>query len=49
MACAAARDEINIVCFGGGDDGHRQAADDARRAAARCSALMTSKKCKDCP
>ena len=49
LACAAARDDINITCFGGGDAGHRQAADDARRAAQRCSVLMVTKKCKDCP
>jgi type VI secretion system secreted protein VgrG len=49
LACAAARDDINITCFGGGDAGHRQAADDARRAAQRCSTLMVTKKCKDCP
>jgi type VI secretion system secreted protein VgrG len=49
QACASARDAINVECFGGGDAGHRQAADDARRAAARCSALMVSKRCKDCP
>jgi type VI secretion system secreted protein VgrG len=49
LACASARDAINVECFGGGDAGHRQAADDARRAAARCSALMVSKRCKDCP
>lgn len=49
IACAGARDTINLTCFRGGDDGHRQAADDARRAAQRCSALMVTKKCKDCP
>jgi putative RNase toxin 16 of polymorphic toxin system len=49
LACADARDTINITCFRGGNDGHRQAADDARRAAARCSSLLVSKKCKDCP
>jgi len=49
LACAAARDTINVTCFGGGDPGHRQAADDARRAAQRCSILLVTKKCKDCP
>jgi hypothetical protein len=49
IACAAARDTINVTCFGGGDPGHRQAADDARRAAQRCSILLLTKNCKDCP
>lgn len=49
IACAEARDTINLTCFRGGNDGHRQAADDARRAAQRCSALMVTKRCKDCP
>lgn len=35
-ACAAARDAINKICYGGGDVGHKQQADNARRAAQRC-------------
>ncbi|MFM6321527.1 MAG: RHS repeat-associated core domain-containing protein [Microcystis panniformis] len=35
-ACAAARDAINNRCFGGGDAGHREAANNARRAAQKC-------------
>jgi type VI secretion system secreted protein VgrG len=49
LVCAAARDAINVECFGGGDPGHRQAADDARRAAQRCTIILATKKCKDCP
>lgn len=49
IACADARDTINITCFRGGNRGHRQAAQDARNAAQRCSMLMVSKRCKDCP
>ena len=49
LACAGARDTINVTCFRGGNPGHRQAADDARRAAQRCSVLMVTKKCQDCP
>jgi len=40
LACAAARDTINQRCFGGGDAGHRQAADQARAAAIRCARLL---------
>ncbi len=35
-ACAAARDAINRKCFKGGDAGHKEAADTARVARARC-------------
>ncbi len=34
--CAAARDEINNTCYRGGNEGHRQAANQARRAAQKC-------------
>jgi RHS repeat-associated protein len=44
-ACAAARDAINTICFRGGDQGHRQAAANARRAAAKCKAIAVSKGC----
>src|SRR5687767_7680633 len=43
IACADARDAINLTCYGGGDSGHRQAADDARRAAQRCAMLRAAK------
>jgi Novel toxin 16 len=36
---AAARDAINKICYKGGNAGHKQAADDARRAAATCRAI----------
>jgi RHS repeat-associated protein len=36
VACALARDEINNRCYGGGDAGHRNAANEARGAAANC-------------
>jgi hypothetical protein len=36
IACAAARDVINYRCFRGGDDGHREAADNAQKGAERC-------------
>ena len=35
-ACAASRDTINTRCFKGGDNGHRTAADQARRAGQAC-------------
>ena len=44
MGCAAARQTLNDVCFGGGDAGHKQAADDARRAARRCTDLINGRK-----
>jgi hypothetical protein len=40
MAEAAARDKLNQTCFGGGDVGHKTAADQARRAAQKCKDLM---------
>ena len=43
LACAAARDTINNQCFKGGNAGHRQAADNARRAAAKCAAFLAKK------
>jgi type VI secretion system secreted protein VgrG len=49
IRCAQARDEINNTCFGGGDAGHRQAANDARNAAKRCVAVMQMKNCTNCP
>jgi hypothetical protein len=49
IRCAQARDNINNTCFGGGDAGHRQAANDARRAAQRCIAIMQQKNCANCP
>jgi RHS repeat-associated protein len=44
LACAAARDAINNKCFKGGDAGHRQAANEARNAAANCTKLIAQKK-----
>jgi RHS repeat-associated protein len=35
-ACAAARDTINNRCFGGGDSGHQERANNDRRAAQKC-------------
>jgi RHS repeat-associated protein len=49
IRCAQARDEINNTCFGGGDSGHRQAANDARNAAKNCVAIMQQKNCTNCP
>ena len=46
QACALARDAINKACFGGGNKGHRTAADQARRAAEKCAEKI--KNCKDC-
>ena len=43
IACAEAREAINRRCFHGGDDGHRQAAQDARKAAAKCLAMIALK------
>lgn len=40
IACSEARDAINKKCYRGGDPGHRQAADDARRAAQNCRDLL---------
>lgn len=40
LACAAARNAINNVCYSGGDPGHKQAAQDALNAAAKCKVLM---------
>jgi len=40
LACAAARDAINKKCYKGGDAIHRNAANDARRAATRCLELI---------
>jgi hypothetical protein len=41
-ACAAARDAINNKCFGGGDAGHREAANNARRAAQKCRDIAST-------
>jgi hypothetical protein len=49
LACASARDTINVTCFRGGNPTHREAADNERRGAQRCSMIMVSKKCTDCP
>jgi hypothetical protein len=38
--CATARDYINQACYNGGDSGHNEARDNARRAAERCESLM---------
>lgn len=43
LACAAARDAVNKTCYKGGDPGHKQAADDARRAAQKCADLIAQK------
>lgn len=44
IACAEAREAINRRCFPpAGDAGHRQAAGDDRKAAARCQALIAQK------
>jgi len=40
LACAAARDEINNRCFGGGDAGHSEQADNMRRGAITCLRLL---------
>lgn len=44
LACAAARDRVNKKCFAGGNPGHRQAANEARKAAAKCSSILAKKK-----
>ena len=38
--CATSRDRINKKCFAGGDQGHRNAANDAWRALANCDGMM---------
>ena len=40
--CAAARDKVNQECYGGGDRGHREQADNARRAAEACRRYASS-------
>ncbi|TWT45054.1 hypothetical protein RAS1_14750 [Phycisphaerae bacterium RAS1] len=35
--CAQARETINNACYGGGDDGHKEQAANARRAASNCA------------
>ncbi len=47
--CADARDTVNNVCYGGGDDDHRKAADEARKALDNCLYFMRKKKCPPCP
>jgi hypothetical protein len=42
VQCNFARQEINNRCFNGGNAGHREAADNARRAALRCLDLLTA-------
>jgi hypothetical protein len=49
LACASARNTVNVICFEGGDSGHRRAAAEALNAAQRCISLMISKKCSNCP
>ncbi|PYQ65479.1 MAG: hypothetical protein DMF53_05460 [Acidobacteria bacterium] len=44
MECYYARKEVNQRCYNGGDPGHRQQQDDARRAALNCLDLMTGGK-----
>jgi hypothetical protein len=44
-ACAAARDNINLTCFGGGDAIHRQASREARNAIRNCLEWMQRKNC----
>lgn len=44
--CAAARDEINYTCYGGGDDDHREEANNARKSADKCIRVL-AKHCKD--
>jgi RHS repeat-associated protein len=44
VACYFARKEVNERCYRGGDAGHRQQQDDARRAALRCLDVMTGGK-----
>lgn len=41
VQCQFARKEINDRCYGGGDAGHRQAAEEARKAARKCLDMMT--------
>ena len=41
-ACAAARDAINNRCFGGGDAGHQEAANNVRRAAKKCQDIAST-------
>ena len=36
LACAAAQEELNAVCFKGGNGGHREKAKGMRNASARC-------------
>jgi RHS repeat-associated protein len=40
LACAGAREAINQACFRGGDPNHRNEAQKARNAAAKCLALL---------
>jgi hypothetical protein len=39
-ACRKARVEINRVCYGGGDKGHKKGADQAREARDKCDKLL---------
>jgi hypothetical protein len=39
-ACSNARKRINSECFKGGDSGHKQAAENASRAADKCAGFM---------
>jgi hypothetical protein len=45
LRCAASRETINSQCFGGGDDGHKTAASNARAAEAFCQAKIVQKPC----
>ena len=42
-ACIAARGVINRVCFGGGDDGHKQAIADGKSGVGDCLKVMATK------
>jgi len=44
-ACKAARDKLNNTCFDGGDEGHKQASDEAQNAIIKCGELLTKKSC----
>jgi hypothetical protein len=45
--CAAARKAINDTCFKGGDEGHKQAYQEALNAVGTCLDLMKKKKCEE--
>lgn len=45
LICRDARDEINEVCYAGGDSGHRQARNDAQKAAEKCFERIKDDQC----